>query len=148
MWNWLRRRRDADKVDRAASLASRPVRNRLIEWQETPDGIITLHVPLRQMRQSQGKFFARLFPPAAVRRVTLDEIGSEIWRRCDGEHSATDLLDWMRQRWQFSYKEAEIGMTGYLRTLAQRSLIVFVGPAAKAGREEPPKGQGSARGLP
>ena len=111
-------------MDRRTSLASRPVRNTMVQWTDKPEGIV-LTITVRSPTQST--MFSKLFPTPARREVQLDEIGSEIWRLCDGEHSTADLLDWVRTRYQFSYKEAELGITKYLKELVRRNLVVIVG---------------------
>jgi hypothetical protein len=123
-----RRTKGEELVDRATSLASRPVRNRLVKWEENEDGHVVLHVPVRAMRRARGGKGSRLFPAPETRDVVLDEIGSGVWRRADGEHTTEDLLAWMRERWQFSWKEAELGLTSYLRTLAKRGFILILKP--------------------
>ena len=122
MFDWLKKRvkPEAKPVDRQASLAARPVRHRLVKWEETAEGVV-LHVPLKKM----GGRKSMLFPAPASKDIALDEIGGEVWKRCDGEHTTADLLAWMRQRWQFSYKEAEMGLTNYLRVLAKRGVLML-----------------------
>jgi len=128
MMGWLReklaRPPKPQPIDRRTSLAARLVRNTRVQWADKPEGIV-LTITVRSPTQSA--MFSKLFPMPAMREVQLDEIGSEIWRLCDGEHSTADLLDWMRTRYQFSYKEAELGITKYLKELVKRNLVVIVG---------------------
>ena len=122
MFNWLKKRAkpEAKPIDRQTSLAARPVRSRLVKWEETADGVV-LHLAL----QEPGRRTSLLFPAPPSKDIALDEIGGEVWKRCDGDHTTADLLAWMRQRWQFSYKEAEMGLTNYLRLLAKRGVLLI-----------------------
>jgi len=131
VFGWIRGSKKAEAVDRATSLATRPVRNRLVKWETTEEGAV-LHVPLKKMGRAKG--FAAFRPAPESKDIVLDEIGGGLWARCDGEHTTADLLGWMRDRWQFSYREAEQGLTHYLRTLAKRGLVAFALPEGSGAR--------------
>ena len=134
MFSWLRKKLarppKPPPLDRRASLATRPVRNTRVKWADKPEGIL-LTITVRS--PTQGTMFSKLFPMPATREVQLDEMGSEVWRLCDGEHTTADLLEWMRTRYQFSYKEAELGITKYLKELVKRNLVVLVGLKEETG---------------
>jgi hypothetical protein len=122
MLTWLKKRltgKAEQPPGPRVTLEARPVRSRLVKWDDTAEGVV-LHVPL----QPPGGRRPLLFAAPLSKTITLDEIGSDIWRQCDGEHTLGDLLAHMRQRWQFSYKEAEMGLTNYLKTLAARGVVV------------------------
>ncbi len=125
MFDWLTKRRKASEpeVDRRTSLAARPVRHRLVKWEETDEGVV-LHVPLRKLAGGKRGFFAG----PESKDIVLDEIGAGIWKRCDGEHTTADLLAWLRERWQWSWKEAELGLTNYLKTLGKRGVVIVAPP--------------------
>jgi hypothetical protein len=123
MLNWLKTRlagKTAAPDRPRVTLEARPVRSRLVQWDDTPEGVV-LHVPLR----APGGRRPILWAGPARKTIALDEIGSGIWRLCDGEHTLADLLLWMRRRWQFSYKEAEMGVTNYLKALMERGVLVM-----------------------
>ncbi len=126
MLDWIKKaagRTHPEPLDRTRSLASRPVRNRHVQWEDDPEtGGVRLRVPTRQ----PGGKEPLVFKGPAERRIELDEIGAEIWRRCDGDHTTEALLAWMRDRWHWSYKEAEMGLTTYLKTLARKGLVLFI----------------------
>ncbi len=131
MLDWIRRRFSKEsepEVDRGAALATRPVRNRAIKWEQGEEGEepVKLQVPLRGPTGKRS----RLLPMPESKTIELDAIGSDLWRRADGEHTTEDLIAWMHDRYQFAWKEAEMGVTNYLRELARRRLVILVGPDA------------------
>ncbi len=114
---------------REQSLTSRPTRHPQIDWRDADDGTVALRLPAseRGIRGALGTLLAA--PPN--RTIALDEIGSEIWRRCDGKKTVRDLIRFMMERYQFARKEADASVTTYLRTLGKRGLIAFEMPMKK-----------------
>jgi hypothetical protein len=62
-------------------LALRPVRN--VQWEKSPEGRVVLIVP-----KFRNRLLVRVLVPLLKRptmKLTLDEIGSDVWSLCDGE---------------------------------------------------------------
>lgn len=114
---------------REQSLSARPVRHPQIEWDEDEGGVVTLRLPQPQGGARRAVATVLAAPPSRV--VALDEIGSEIWRRCDGQQTVRDLIRFVMERYQFARKEADASVTSYLRTLGQRGLVAFAIPQAE-----------------
>lgn len=66
-----------------------PIRNPALKVQESEEGIVTIELPRR--RDWLGSLLAFLFSVPASRPVELDEVGSLVWRLCDGEHTVDDI---------------------------------------------------------
>jgi len=113
------RRRKA--LSREQSLASIPVRNQAIEAEETEGGEIRLVIPLRQTWWA--RLLARAFYVPRTRRVALDEVGSFVWRLCDGKHNVRQIIQALCQRYRLHRKEAEVSVVAYLRQLARKGII-------------------------
>ena len=111
-------------LGRAESLSARPVLNRLVRVERGEDGLATLQVPRGDsaLVRSVSRWFR--LPP--YRPIALDELGSFVIELCDGRHTVRDLVDKLAKRFKLNRREAEVGMTTFLRTLARRSIIALV----------------------
>ena len=120
----LIRRRKKPAFSREASFAARPVRNPAIEWdQESDADDLVLTVPRRKTRGANS--VAWLLGVPSERRVQLDELGSFVWRRCDGASTVRDLIDALKVEYKLSQREATVSLTTYLQTLGKRNLVAF-----------------------
>ena len=124
---------DAPLLGRQESLAARPVLSRLVRVERGEDDRIILQVPRRDsaLVRSVSRWFR--LPP--YRPLALDELGTFVIELCDGRHTVRDLVDKFAKRFKLNHREAEVGITTFLRTLARRSIIALVieeadGPAA------------------
>jgi hypothetical protein len=120
-------------LSREQSLGSIPVRNELIEAEETDDGTVRLTIPRRDDWWVRAA--ARFFYVPKQRRVTLDEIGSFVWALCDGQHTVRDIIRALAARYKLHRKEAEVSVVAYLRTLAKRRLVAIA--VLKTPKDEP-----------
>jgi len=108
-------------LSREQSLASVPLRNTAIREEETDEGHARLVIPRRKSRWV--RLLSVLFYVPKTRRVTLDEIGTFVWRQCDGEHDVRSIIGALCTRYKLHRKEAEVSVVTYLRTLAKRGLL-------------------------
>lgn len=133
------------KVSRSEVLGARPVRNPVVEWEhaplrgagedgEEPPAVILLRVPRRNDRW--GNFVARMFRLPSHRKIELDEMGSDVWERCDGTISVDALTRAICERYRLNRRQGETSVTAYLRMLAERRLIALLTSPAKAGKSE------------
>ena len=102
-------------------MASQPVR--LVEWSSDGDGRVTLAVRRREDRATRMLSF--LVPIPRQRRVALDEIGSDVWRMCDGDTSLADMAGTLARKYKLNYKEAQQPLLRFLNDLARRGLVGF-----------------------
>lgn len=114
-------RRRAKPLSREQSLTSIPVRNELIEEEESDEGYVRLLIPRRQ--DLWVKAVSRLFHVPKKRQITLDEIGSFVWRLCDGTNDVRAIIRALCTRYRLHRKEAEVSVVTYLRTLAKKRLL-------------------------
>jgi hypothetical protein len=122
-------RRRGPQVHRRDVLAAVPFRNELIEWElREPDAaragsveVVVLRVPRRQDRW--GRMLNRFFEGPGYRQVQLDEVGSDVWRLCDGATSVEAMILALARKHKLERREVEISLTMYLRTLARRGFI-------------------------
>lgn len=111
------------QLSRQEALAAHPVRNNLVEWKEADDGEVLIIIRPRVDRVAQ--VLKWVFPPPKERHVSLDAVGSEVWRLCDGRTSVEQIIRRMAKRYKLNRKEAETSTTEYLRQLGKRRLVGF-----------------------
>lgn len=110
--------------NREALLRLRPVRNGAIEWQENDQGEAELTIPYRKDRWARVVAFLVHLPEA--RKVQLDEVGTYVWRLCDGEHTVDAIVRAMIKEYMMSRAEVEASVARYLQMLAERRFIGFL----------------------
>ena len=105
-------------------LNSRPARNELLEWEKTDSGEARITV----VRQETWKvrMLSKLFYVPRERKITLDEVGSEVWQMCDGRTTVAQMIDALREKYKLDRKEAEVSLLSYLKTLGQKRFVGFV----------------------
>ena len=118
-------------------LNSRPARNELLEWEKTDSGEARITV----VRQETWKvrMLSRLFYVPRERKITLDEVGSEVWQMCDGRTTVAQMIDTLRGKYKLDRKEAEVSLLSYLKTLGQKRFVGFV----LEGEQSTPEGSSS-----
>jgi hypothetical protein len=84
-----------------------------------------------------GKILAWLFMVPESRPVVLDEIGTFVWKLCDGERSFADIAAALSQEYTISAREAEVSLAEFMRRLGRRGMIAFVLPKEIADQLTP-----------
>lgn len=137
-------------LDRASPLGLRPVRK--AEWDEPsadsgtdpsqgpdggePDGRVVIERPIPG-GWSPRAILERLSAMTGVRRLRLDERGSFLWCRIDGERTIGALADELRGEFGETVEPAEERVTRFLSWLERERLVDHLDPAglpAKLGR--------------
>ncbi len=57
--------------------------------------------------------------------IELDELGSRLWRCCDGEHDVEQICDAFSEEYGLSFHEAKTAVTDYLGKLIQRGVLAI-----------------------
>jgi hypothetical protein len=116
-----------NRPSRGQVLASRPVRHPKIIWarevarEEGLPELVLVRIPRRQDRW--GNFVARCFKLPDHKKVELDQIGSDVWELCDGNHSVDKIARRISESYKLNKRQAETSVTAYLKMLADRRLI-------------------------
>jgi hypothetical protein len=105
-------------------LTSRPTRNDSLKWEETEEGEI--RIKIKRDNSWKIRFLSKLFYIPKNRKITLDEVGSEVWQLCNGRNSVGDMIEKLSVKYQLNRKEAEISLLQYLKTLGEKRFIGFV----------------------
>jgi hypothetical protein len=119
-----RKRAAGPPLGRGESLSARPVLNRLVRVEHGEDGHAILQVPRGD--SALVRSVSRWFHLPPYRPIALDELGTFVIELCDGRHTVRDLVDMFAKRFKLNRREAELGMTTFLRTLARRSIVALV----------------------
>jgi hypothetical protein len=115
------RRKEKPTVTREEAMRAVPLRNPAVTWTVNEEGEVQLTVPLRKDGWMRVAKFVFKIPD--TREIQLDEVGSEVWQWCDGENSVARIIERLQKQHKLNRKEAEVSLTAYLKTLAQRGLI-------------------------
>jgi hypothetical protein len=105
-------------------LGSKPIRNQAVNWEKGDDGEVLIRIP----RGEYGwriKLLSKFFYIPKERKISLDEVGSQVWELCDGETRVKDIIDRLRRKYKLNRKEAEISLVTYLRDLGKKGLVGF-----------------------
>lgn len=75
-----------------------------------------------------------LLPVRRGRAVRLDGVGAWVWGLCDGARTVEQVVDTFADRYNLTFHEARVAVTGYLRQLVQRGALAMEMP------DEEPRG--------
>ena len=138
--------RKKPKLTREAMLNSRPARNELLSWEKSDRGEAQIIVT----RQDTWKvrLLSKMFYVPKERKITLDEVGTEVWNMCDGRTSVAQMIESLGKTYTLDRKEAEVSLLSYLKTLGQKRFVGFIveGESAPEKPRGTEKGKGDASG--
>lgn len=66
------------------------------EWDKNADGTITLKVP--KFKREIGKKLCKLIRRKPYFSANLDDIGSFVWKNCDGSTTVKEILDELEKK--------------------------------------------------
>jgi len=128
------KRRPAFHRTRDDVLRSLPVRNSLVKWTKEESGEVSLVIPVAQKKHLQ--LLVRWMKLPDKRVVSLDEVGSYVWERCDGQTSFERIAEELAERFRLTRREAEASLAEFLRILGRRGMIGIVIPGAALAKED------------
>ena len=117
------------RLTRDEALRARLMRNEAVAVEEKDSGDIVLSVPIVETRMFRAMAWlmrrASKEPVPSHRKVELDEIGSFVWRQCDGKTTVEDLVKRLSRKYKLPRKEAEYSTTMFVRELAKKQLVAL-----------------------
>ena len=113
--------RKSPKLSREAMLNSRPARNEALAWDENDDGEVVIKV--ERQESLRVRLLSKVFYIPQERKITLDEVGTEVWQMCNGKTSVAQMIERLGKKYQLNRKEAEVSLLSYLKTLGQNCWI-------------------------
>jgi len=114
---------DLERLLTAVPSANRAVR------EEQRGGALVLFIPLRRRWWMAGPV-SWCLPIRKERGVALDALGQEVWRACDGQRDIQQVVADFADRHRLGFHEARLTVMKFLRLLAQRRLLILIGPAS------------------
>jgi hypothetical protein len=87
----------------------KPLRN--VEWGEE-DGKVVLKV--EKFKSRAGRWFCKVMKRPEHFYINLDEVGSFIWKRCDGEHTLEDILEELEEKYGGEMMKERLGVFIYI----------------------------------
>lgn len=63
-----------------------------------------------------------------TRKIQLDSLGVDVWKNIDGQKTVKTLIKDFSDLHRLNYKEAEISVTLFLKSLGEKGLIIIKEP--------------------
>ncbi len=104
-------------------LAARPIPNKAARVEEE-GGRVVIYVKKAPGRRGR-RVWRRIMPTRDERRFTLDPLGADCWRLCDGQRTVEEIVDRFAERHGLSFHESRVAVTGYLKQLIQRAILAI-----------------------
>lgn len=120
----LKLRTPQPQLTRQQAMGAYPVRNPALQWQVNKEGNVV--VVLTRRGDIQGKALGWLFMVPESKPIELDEVGTDVWHYCDGDHTVGELVALLAEKYKLNKREVEVSLTEYLRTLGKRGMIGFM----------------------
>ena len=110
--------------DWGAMLVAKPIRNTAARVVEIGSGCVTVYVRRRRPGWLVPPV-SWVVPYSQERTITLDTLGTQIWRFCDGTLTVEDIVDRFRDANALTFHESRAAVTGYLERLIKRGVLAI-----------------------
>ncbi len=113
------------QLTRAEALQCTPIKNTEIKEERLETGEVLLTYPIRIRPWVAGlvRRFGGEGNRVQSKKLHLDELGTTVWDLMDGRRSARQIIKRFAGKYQLHTREAEVGVTRFLRILGKRGLI-------------------------
>jgi len=122
----LRLRRPAPQIPWDHALAIKPMQNPNLKWQYNEEGYAV--ATLTRRAGWRGRLISFFLAVPQERPIVLDEVGTFVWKICDGEHTVGDIVEALCNKYKLTRREVEVSLNEYLRMLAKRGMIIVAVP--------------------
>jgi len=99
---------------------------RRLDWNEADDGRVIVLRP-RFGEGRMGRRLAVLFGLGDY-RIRLDEIGTLVWRRCDGSHRGSEIAEELRREFGSRIEPAEERLNRFVDQMLRARMIEAAPP--------------------
>jgi len=107
-----------------------------------PSGRIEVSLPY--LKPWLIRWLSRKDKKTFLRRFELDDLGSELWRLCDGRHTVAELVDYVATSGGLPPDSARESLIAYLHMLMVRGLVGLVVPQQEPAQSSQPADAGEA----
>ncbi len=113
------------QLTRAEALKCTPIKNTEIKEErlETGEVLLTYPIRIRPWVIDLVRRFGGEGNRVQSKKLHLDELGTTVWDLMDGRRSARQIIKRFAGKYQLHTREAEVGVTRFLRILGKRGLI-------------------------
>ena len=122
-----------------------PLHSRAVRVTQGPAGEKVFHVPLER-KWYMGPPLGWIMPFRRERAVSLDPLGMEVWRSCDGQTSIETIVERFAAAHRLPFHESRLAVMEFLRQLTQRGLIAVIGPSTESADADLESGAAPALG--
>ena len=112
-----------------------PIPNHAVRCRKRGSELV-LYVPLKR-RWFTSRPLSLLLPLRDERGYGLDALGQEVWNACDGKSSVEQVVEGFADRHRLGFHEARLAVMQFLRTLAERKLVVLLMPEGRGAEDAP-----------
>lgn len=108
-----------------------PEKNALVQetFLDTGDMILSYQSMYKPFFQKIQKIIGQDSKKTFIRKIQLDRLGMDVWSLVDGEKNVKSIIREFAALHALNYKEAEISVTLFLRSLGEKGLIGIKEPA-------------------
>lgn len=112
-------------ISRAEALDRIPVKNVQISEERLESNLIVISYPvaIRPFFAGLRKRFGSAENRIQIKKLQLDELGTEVWDLIDDKTSVRQLIKIFARTYKLENREAEVSVTQFLRELGRRGLI-------------------------
>ena len=72
-----------------------------------------------------GKAFCRLIRRPPHIDLHLDDLGSLVWKKCDGKHTVNDMIEYVIGKYNLPQEKVHDEIARFLSGLAEKKLVSF-----------------------
>ncbi|MFP4105425.1 MAG: PqqD family peptide modification chaperone [Phycisphaerae bacterium] len=108
------------RIPRSDFLKLRPMAVTNVEITPRDDGGIDV-----ETIAPRSGFLGFMFRDTVPKKYEFDQLGKEVFEACDGKKRLSALAKDLAKRHNITQAEAELSVISFVRTLADRSLVVF-----------------------
>jgi len=106
-------------------LEARPERNAAARAAADGEAEVTIAIQTRPPRYLSVPPLSWIVPVRKERKVTLDKLGTEIWRLCDGSMTIEGVVDSFSRSHGLTFHEARVAVTGYVKGLIRHGVVAI-----------------------
>jgi len=113
-------------------LSARPIHNAAARVAEEDDGAVAVYVKTVQPWYMIPPL-SWIVPHRPERKMALDNLGSQVWRWCDGDRTVEGIIDAFAEKYALTFHEARVAVTGYVKSLVKRGVLAVAMSEKRAG---------------
>jgi len=92
------------------------------EWNTDECGLVHIMVP--KFESNIGKKFCTLLRKDQMITANLDELGSEVWKHCDGRNTVSDILNILQKRFS-DQKDLDQRLFLFIQQMGQLHYLTY-----------------------